>query len=187
MKKIELKKPESPDKSTVYKKHKLYNVYLVKHTLYFTNKKDAEKFVAETNKFLNEILHDVNFRLIEVYRMYRLAWFYFADSSHGVNRMDLDKKIDSEIQAAEISLHRLIFNTKGYNSTDNIFFFLKNSIDSLDRICTWLIQIYTKRSEHANVYILENLQTGNKLNNDKVKNYLEKSFAKNTAMMNKAK
>lgn len=187
MKKIELKKPESPDKSTVYKKHKLYNVYLVKHTYYFTNKKDAEKFVAETNKFLNQILHDVNFRLIEVYRMYRLAWFYFADSSHGVNRMYLDRKIESELRNTETFLHRLIFNTKGYSATDFIFTFLRNSIDCIDRICSWLITVYAKRSEHANVYILENIQAGNKLNIEKIESYLEKSFAKNTAMTNKAK
>jgi hypothetical protein len=187
MKKIALKKPQPPTTKPIYDKENLYEVYLVKYRYYFKNKKEAEKFVCQTNDFLNSILHDLNFKLIEVYRMYRLAWFYFSDSSAGVNRMDLDRKINAEIDLIENSLHRLIFNTKGYSATDFVFTYINNSINGINSVCVMLLQIYKKRSEHANVYILENLQNGNNANKNKISDYLEMSLKINEKIKNSKK
>jgi hypothetical protein len=77
MKKIALTNYGKPDRSSVLIKRKLYSVYLGNsETLYFQSERAAKEFLAETNRFLNRILHECNILHINTFEIYRTYWFY---------------------------------------------------------------------------------------------------------------
>lgn len=157
MKKIELKKPETHASKEFALRQNVYTVYFNKIEYKFKNKKQAMAFVAELNKFLNNNLHELNFKLIEIYKMYRLAWFYFIDAKTGLNQARKDKDIQQNITEAENQLHRLINNTSGLNGHVFIITFLNGACGSLINAANLLLAVYTRRNEAVNIYICKNL------------------------------
>lgn len=157
MKKIIVKEPKTLIKSDRNKKKMLYEVYLNNKFMKFENKKKAFEYVAKSNIKLNKKVHALNFKLIEVFKMYRLAWFYFIDENKRLNNIALEHKIKNEIESAQDMLNRLIHNTKGPNGNSFIFTFLKNAANNLLNASKLLLTVYNKRNEAVNKYTLENI------------------------------
>lgn len=72
--------------------NKNINIYDIRLTavvkIDFMQKVKALAFLAQTNRIFTEILHEVNYLLIEVFSLYRLNWFYF---SHNKSTMSIEQ------------------------------------------------------------------------------------------------
>ena len=79
MKQIKIQEINLPDKSSHYIKDKMYNILLGNdHREYFGSEKLAEKFLAETNRFLNIKLHEANYLYYTLFAEFRKCWFFFT-------------------------------------------------------------------------------------------------------------
>jgi hypothetical protein len=81
MRAINLFKIELPIKSSHYTKQRMYSVWLGNGAKrYFSNLKDAKAFITETNRFLNDRLHELNYQYGVIFTEYRKVWFYLSDN-----------------------------------------------------------------------------------------------------------
>ena len=63
MRAITLFKIELPNKSSNYIKQKQYSVWLGNGSKrYFSNLKEAKTYMTQTNRFLNDRLHELNYQ-----------------------------------------------------------------------------------------------------------------------------
>lgn len=91
MRAINLFKIELPNKSSHYTKQRMYSVWLGNGAKrYFSNLKEAKAFMAETNRFLNDRLHELNYQYGVIFTEYRKVWFYLSDNYETRN---FEKKI----------------------------------------------------------------------------------------------
>lgn len=80
MKKIKIKIFSSPDKTSVYIKNKGYSVALGNGlTAYATNKKDIDKILARTGKFLTENLEELNYIYVQIFSHYRAKFLFLPE------------------------------------------------------------------------------------------------------------
>lgn len=124
MKKIELKHITQPDKESHYIKQRMYCLFLGNgHREYFTNYKDAKKYLADTNRFLNIKLHQSNFYYSYIFTEYRNIWFYFEGRSPSQRKdhMGIERKITLLFNQDDKVLNRIARKT--YRSNDNVFAF----------------------------------------------------------------
>lgn len=78
MRQITIVHIEFPDHSSVYIKRKQYSVCLGNGSrTYHSTYKLAKRFMAETNRFLNDRLHELNYLYANIFSEYRKIWFYF--------------------------------------------------------------------------------------------------------------
>jgi len=98
MKKIKIQQVISPDKTSVYIKQKYYCVYLGEQKFcYFNNEVKALRFLAETNRFYNSILHEQNYLYTQLFLEYRNTWFYISETQSNLlfNKFtEIDKNLN---------------------------------------------------------------------------------------------
>lgn len=77
MKKIKLQQITEPLKDSIYIKQRMYFVSLGSGKKeYFSNRKDARKYLALANRFLNHKLHEANYLFVQMFAAYREIWFH---------------------------------------------------------------------------------------------------------------
>jgi hypothetical protein len=90
---VEPRNPDSP-----YSAHHLYEVYLGNgRTVLFRSRRDAQGFVADTTRWLNDALLEANTLFAEAHSDYRMAWPLLSDTTaHGM--MELDVQIREHLE-----------------------------------------------------------------------------------------
>lgn len=92
MKKINLTYIRLPDKHSWLSEQKTYSVYLgneVKAS--FPSEKKVKKFLADTNRFLNLQLHELNQIYIQLFAEYRRLWFKLDENDFEDRLRDVSK------------------------------------------------------------------------------------------------
>lgn len=77
MKRVEFQSFIEGDKESIFKAHQLHTVYLGPGKSYkFSSQRAAKVTLAAANEFFTQKLHEMNFYLVEMYCLYRRAWYY---------------------------------------------------------------------------------------------------------------
>lgn len=149
MKKIEIIQIEWPDPSSHYQERKKYNVFLGNDSRnYFNSLKDAKRFLAETNRFLNNRLHELNYLYGNIYQEYRKAWFYFDGRDHDLTYNSIFQDID---KAFILSVNKC----KGMNGNAFTFKHLMFICKNLKEIAYKLRKLMTGKKYYVEVQRLE--------------------------------
>ncbi len=104
MKKIKLKKPQKIDSYYVVA---LGNRKKIK----FTNVLKANRFISDTNRFLTAVLEQLNIVMIDVFKEYRMNWYYFdtnREGSKSVRKTENNDIRDDVIKMLEMFEHIVI-------------------------------------------------------------------------------
>ena len=81
MKKIGINHITFPQADALITSRKSYCVYLGNGlNVLFKNKKDADKLIRQTNKFLNQVIFDLSDLSSKTYAIYRTCWFYMGEN-----------------------------------------------------------------------------------------------------------
>jgi hypothetical protein len=146
MKEVRIKQYTLPDKSSVYIKQKQYRVWLGNHaTNYFSSEKETLRFLAETNRFLTDCLHELNYLYGIVFQEYRAVWFYAKR----------DESIESTIMDYFLDADKLMINltTRGQTTNGNAFVFnwLFAVCDSLTKAVSIILDLHEERKTFADL------------------------------------
>ena len=127
MKRIELQAIAAPDELSAYAAHRVYSVRLGNgRKVNFSSSRDAKAFQADTARFLNATMHEVNALLAQALHDYRMAW----PAMHGPHlslRADFHGAIRLKLKDAEESLERAAL---GPNGPNRIYFAWKHLGDA---------------------------------------------------------
>nr|WP_319509384.1 hypothetical protein [uncultured Draconibacterium sp.] len=150
----------APDKQASKYLVKLGN----KRKIEFTNVLKCQRFVGETNKFLTEVLINMNLIYGDVLREYREAWIYFDTQRQGkarkiqVNRMIL-QLIDDTNSQFEYTYLKSGFSEGSFMVWRNLNLISEN----IQKIVYALIEMHLSKSNTSKVIqlklIIENLKT----------------------------
>ena len=157
-----------PDKTSVYTKHKMYNVYLSsEQNFYFENIKHAKKFLAETNVFLNEFANELNLLIANTLHIYtRLKLMELkADLIR-----DISDSLNSFMRAYDFK-----YNNGFYAQTSHPFIYLSkalmfiyHSIKGMYKFCNHE-RIYTFRND-LEICLITYKRLANNINDWGIKN-----------------
>jgi chaperonin cofactor prefoldin len=155
MKAIKLQHFTRGNKNSVYKERKKYLVQLGNGSKnYFTDKKQLNAFLTETNLFLNKKLQELNFIFIEAFAIYRVGWFYM-DNSRTKKQLNL-KQIDDNARAELNNLLKafdiIVSRTSSPNSNYFTFSHFVNIITSLKAILNTLLELYESKRHTDKLY-----------------------------------
>lgn len=150
MRRIEIIQIEWPDLASNYLERKKYSVYLGNESRNsFNSLKDAKKFLAETNRFLNNRLHELNYLYGNIYQEYRKAWFYFeSDKSIEISLIDIFQGIDKSFVLA-------VNKCRGSNGNHFTFKHLIYICKNLKDIALKLRKLMINRKYYVEVQRLE--------------------------------
>lgn len=161
MKTIKIQQYTPPNKSSVYIKDKKYSIRLGNgYEGIFGSRESVISFLHETNTFLNNKMHELNFIFAEAFTLYRCAWFYL-DNKKAAKLSSLEDKIKRNIAAIEHGFtmltnrshlpngNYLVFkhfsnianNLSGMLSETNILFIAKGQTDRIYRVRQLVEQI----------------------------------------------
>jgi hypothetical protein len=113
MKKINLTFTSLPDKSSWLSSQKTYSVYLGNEiTTSFTSEKKVKKFLADTNRFLNLQMNELNQIYIQFFAEYRRLWFI----------IDFEDSIEDSIRDINRFFKKILKSNSGVNG--NFFVFI---------------------------------------------------------------
>lgn len=128
MKKIKIQQITKPDKTSVYIRDKYYYIYLGdSRYYYFKNEVKARQFLAETNRFLNAVLHELNSMYSQILIEYRSIWFYIEGN--------LINLLPNQIYDLE-KLFNLLIKKSSHYINGNPY-----TMQYLNKICTLLLNI----------------------------------------------
>lgn len=139
---------QSPQDRIATVKESMYCVWLgngVKN--YYSNERVALAFLAETNRFLNYKLHELNYQRIQISGEYYKNWFNFFDK-RGKSNTDLKRlelKCRDSLSDIDKQFDKLIHNTSGPNGNWFAFTFFYNIISSMNEILALLKSLLNKR------------------------------------------
>lgn len=125
----------------------------------FTSKRNLNQFIAETNRFLNQAIVNINLILIDCYREYRIMWFVSSNVHKGTktNYEHIVADISENLKSCEMMLYKF---GKHYAGSDDPYF---GFIDILKaaRYCMAaarkLEEFYKKRLDTQNHYTCGNI------------------------------
>ncbi len=136
MKKIELSYFAPKRKDTFISDYKKYGIFIDDgYRLYFNNKKDAEKFLAEQNKELTGYLNEIIFYLKNIYPELWNIWLYSAGP---------EKRFFRYFENFENLLNNTIKRAAADNS-DSIYFIrnnFKKIIIEMKELLNYMINFY---------------------------------------------
>ncbi len=163
MRKIKVGSIRMSDKSSHWKKHKLYEFYTGNGSrIQFKSLRSCQAHQNDVTKTVNLAAHEINSILSKVHQTYRSYFFYFEDSGKGTRHTALEKIIKENLAMAENFQSKLYTNTHGYSGPALIFTFLNNCLESLASCVLSLLQMASIRMDNANKYhlkiILQRLQ-----------------------------
>lgn len=127
--------------------------------LKFTSKRSLNQFIAETNRFLNRGLVNINLLLSDCYREYRLMWFISSNVHKGkkTNYENIAREISENIKCCEIMLEKF---GKHYWGSDDPFFSFIDMIKSA-RYCAaaarQMEQFHKARNNTHSLYNCQNI------------------------------
>ncbi|HAF30558.1 MAG TPA: hypothetical protein DCG75_16060 [Bacteroidales bacterium] len=129
MKQIKIVQYSKPDFDSVYLKHQLYSVYIGERTLYFKNEVHVKRFIADSNRLLNDVLHALNYLYYSLFVEYRKVWFYLGNKALFDNSEEM---ITSLFNSIEKSFSWLVTRSgTSMNGNPNSFGFLKRILGQL--------------------------------------------------------
>jgi hypothetical protein len=159
MKHIKIQHFTLPDKESVYTKRQKYKCSLGNgYAGLFSSSKELLAFMTETNVFLNEKLHELNFIYIELFGFYRLAWFYLDQQKNSqLNLKGLEQQTTNNINGINQAFN-LIVSRSGYtNGNHFVFTHFKSIIKPSLELCGNLLILYKSKGHTDKVYKLNYL------------------------------
>lgn len=154
MKQIKINNLTVPRKDGILATDKKYCVWLGNETRnYFTSQKACDNFLANTNRFLNENLQNLNNIYIQLFSEFRQVWFY-GDSAH-----NSIIKIEQEFKNVEYAFENVI-NKSAHpiNGNSYAFTILFRICDSQRLIAENIIQIYLQKKIYVPTHRLKYLK-----------------------------
>ena len=140
--------------------------------LQFTSKRTAEKFIADTNRYLTKTLIILNMAYADIFREYRILWLVGANTNSGntTNYGEIEKKIRDHLHTADFLFDK--FNHTSYGSGDPFFAFidLSKAAFFLKEAAQEITIVHRKKNNTAALYNCQILSDRcesvmNKLNN----------------------
>lgn len=157
MKRIKINNIQEPETGTHYLKQRLYAVFLGNdQKRYFTNLKDARRFIAETNKLLNSKLHELNYMYSFVFGEYRKVWFYFdADSSLPLDLIKMEQDTTLLFKDVEFAFNQVVATSHRISGNYTAFKSLFNIINALQAVCMNIRELMVEKKYYAEVQRLD--------------------------------
>ncbi|MFW5804033.1 MAG: hypothetical protein ACOCWG_02260 [bacterium] len=174
MKKINLNKIHYPEKQSHYVKMKMYAIAIGNgHREYFTNIKDAKKYLAELNRFLNMRLHELNNLYFLSFGEYRRSWFVFG--SDDPNMIDHFQKMENNIKAKfdsiDFSFKYCVERSHWQNGNHFTFKHMASICDNLTDILDIIREFFYDRKFYHEIYRLTGYMNQLKLIKIKLENF----------------
>jgi len=147
-----------PDSDFINKRK--YSVFLGNnYRTIFSSKRDALKFIADTNKYLSVKMHQVNNLYGQTISVYRLCWpYFFHNKKGGRNRGFDERKCEENIKIVTDQLNRLIASpTPNHNAF--VWSYFNRAIDCLAEIMDICMELHRSRSNGAEVVICQLILT----------------------------
>lgn len=178
MKEIKIDKFNSPEIDTVRVLQKKYSVSIGNGTThYFGSKRDSLAFLAETNRFLNSKMHELNFIYIDSWAKYRKTWAYFKHNKPTMSQSLTGKEQKCiEITKTIESTFNLCVNRSHYPNGNHFIFNWLNLISI--KICEMveiLKTIHKSKSNAVDVYECEIILKRSNLVVNDLENYGKKT------------
>jgi hypothetical protein len=161
VRKIDLQSPKKDKES--------YDLFLGNGTYYtFKSERACKAFVAQTNKFLTQILTELNGLYTDVYVIYRRNWLYLdTDHRNGTRSNDKsNRKIKQELEGVDFVLNQTTFSSTHRHAHMTVFINYKKVCRFLtDAICELkyhaesrgdTVELYTYRSLLKRIIAIEN-------------------------------
>jgi hypothetical protein len=147
MKRIKLIHIAMPDFSSHYIRQKMYSVTLGNSVnKWFSNRKDALRYLATINRDLNLKLAELNYIYGFIFSEYRKNWYYFESTMKGN-----DNKINSLFQSINKSFELTVERSHYENGNHFTFSHLYKIIADLNQVGSILIEIMTDKKFYADV------------------------------------
>lgn len=122
--------------------------------LQFSSKRTANKFLADTNRYLTKSLVLLNLTYISLFEQYRLLWLVGTNTNSGkrTNYTDLEQKIKSHLSTADFMFDK--FNSSTWGSSDPYFSFidLRKAALYLQEAGKIMVEFHKKRNNTAAFY-----------------------------------
>jgi len=143
---------------TIIQRGKSHEVFLGNGTRNaFANKKEAKKFLADTNRFLTKKLIDLNEIYYRAFVEYRQIWFLLYNVKQGkkTNYREDEKTIKAGLDAVEHFFDKI---ASSFSSTDyTVFIDAKKICLYLSEVLKCLVELNKRRNNTVAYYTLENL------------------------------
>lgn len=166
MKKIKIQGIRPPDLNSNYTRQRLYEVFLWNsEKLLFTNHKEVKRFLAETNRFLNDYLHELNYVYTQVFSCYRYAWLILDDDIR--EQANIDETLQTINKTFELAINRSHWTNGNYNTGRHLF----HVIEDLSEIISLLTQFYKRKFYYREIQLLEVFSRQLGFLNEKLTNY----------------
>lgn len=141
----------------------------------FANKKDAKKFLADTNRFLTHRLIELNEIYSNAFVQYRQLWFTLSNSRRGTRTSY--KEDEKTIKAGLDTVHHFFdrISGAGYGFDDYMVFVDCRKICLfLSEVLKCLVHLNKKRNNTVQYYSLENMLTRCVQISEEISNYSTK-------------
>lgn len=153
MKRIKLIHITFPDLSSHYIKQRMYSVTLGnKVNKWFSNRKDAVRFLVYINSELNRKLNELNYIYGFILSEYRKIWCYLEDS-------DKEGNIESQIKYINHGFKMACERSQLTNGNHFVFKNLSLIIEGLNEFCKMLIEQLQERNFYVDMHRIEVFQT----------------------------
>jgi len=126
----------------------------------FGSLREANYFLADTNRFLTKVLVVSNDTLIQLYHQYRSFWLVSINNKTGtkVHYFDMQRKIKEMLQAAEVSLDKFNFSNNGSNDCYFAFIDLKKAAMFMQQAAEDMETFNRKRNLTSAMYTCQMLK-----------------------------
>jgi len=153
VKKIRLIHITSPDLTSHYINQRMYSVSLGnKVNKWFSNKKDAVRFLVYINQELNRKLHELNFIYGFVLGEYRKIWCYLQDTHK-------EEIIENQIKYINHGFKMACERSHLANGNHFAFKNLTLVIEGIYELCNLIIQQLLERKYYSDIHRIEVFQT----------------------------
>lgn len=146
----------------------------------FTSQRDANYFLAATNNFLTDKLHDLHMNYVDVFNLFHDNWFYF-DNDRKTPKFQL-KAIERECEKSLESIKELLalsVDRCGFTNGNYFVFIHFNKIaDYLEAVIREIAQISQKRSNTNAIYKMDVILKRVLIARNELSNYGKRSTTK---------
>lgn len=151
MKKITINSYTRADKKSIYTKDRMYRVILGNGiTAFFGDLIATKKFLAETNRFLNQKLHEINHLFIEVMGLAHSTWFILNEQQERI--------IDEESQAFARSRSLAVHRSSWENGNHFTWFHIQNCLENQERIIRILESFNRDTGRYNENYLIRSIK-----------------------------
>jgi hypothetical protein len=166
MKEIKIDKYGLPDYSSVYIKQKQYSIFLGNETWYhFDSLKDTKCFLAETNRFLNDCIHELNYLYAIIFTEYRNNWFYFKSN------LKIEDQIWNSFELIHRNFSKAVSHSQSVNGNVFTFNYLFNICTDLQQVLSHLEKVLCSRHNFGDVRKVKAFEKQIKLINNELHDY----------------